>query len=93
MSGTKRYINDVIFDRLCMRDNFKTRARNMMTADWRNGTQTFRDYVMPIIDEIFAEGVGTTWGDLSMPYLEDRFMSGLDPNRVRCVLHAIENGN
>lgn len=78
----KRYLGDVLFDELTKTPGFMDKARELVAADWKMGTESFREYAETLLDGIFeADGLGT-YGDLNYFYLEQRVMDGaLDANR------------
>lgn len=76
-----RYIGDVIFDRLTSLPDFTKRARELIAADWRTGTDSFRRFADPLVKEVFEVGGFKAWGDYQIPYLEQRVMGALSPRR------------
>lgn len=87
-ANRQRYIGDVVFDLLIATPGFEIEARKLIAADWKTGTDSFRQYVEPrVIDilggEDFEERGGfEAYGDLRYPYLERRVMAGtLDVQR------------
>lgn len=73
------YIGDVVFERLSRSEGFAEKARELISADWREGTDTFRRYAGPLVDEIFAKGISRTWGDFEFSYIEGRAMEWVTP--------------
>lgn len=76
MSGI-RYLGDVLFDELGKVPSFIETARKLVSVDWRTGTESFQDYVKPLLDDIFAGKPFQGHGGLSYAYLERRVMSGI----------------
>jgi hypothetical protein len=78
----KRYLGDVLFDELTKTLGFMDKARGLVAADWRTGTESFREYAETLLDGIFEAGGLGTYGDLNYFYLEQRVMDDvLDANR------------
>jgi hypothetical protein len=73
------YIGDVVFERLNRDEGFAEKARELISADWREGTDTFRRYAGSLVDEIFAKGISRTWGDFEFSYVEGRAMEWVTP--------------
>lgn len=69
-----RYIGDVLLDMLSTNPGFIGTARELIAADWRTGSKSFREYVEPLLGEIFAVGGFMAWGDYDPGYLERRVM-------------------
>lgn len=77
-----RYLGDVLFDELNKDPEFIGTARELIAADWRTGTESFREYAEPLLNEILALGGFGGYGDLRYQYLERRAMDGvLDMHR------------
>lgn len=80
--GGARYIGDVVFDALMANPEFMETARELVTADWRTGADSFREYAKPLLGEVFTSGDFGGYGDFSFSYLERRVMDGvLDVHR------------
>lgn len=83
----RRYIGDVVFDLLIAVPGFEGEVRKLIAADWKTGTDSFRQYVEPRVVDILGgegfEGRGgfEAYGDLRYSYLERRIMGRLDPQR------------
>jgi hypothetical protein len=78
----KRYLGDVLFDELTKTPGFMDKARELVAADWRAGTGSFREYVETLLDGVFEAGSFGTCGDLNYFYLEQRVMDDvLDVHR------------
>lgn len=71
------YLGDVLFERLNNVPGFLATARTLVSADWRTGTNSFRQYVTPLLDDIFINGDFSEHVGFDFSYLERRVMSDI----------------
>lgn len=79
--GETRYIGDVLFDELEKVPGFIDAARKLIAADWRTGTESFRDHTEPMVSKVLEGEPFESWGDLDYGYLARRAMGNIDPQR------------
>lgn len=73
------YIGDVVFEGLSRNGEFLGKARELIAADWREGTDGFRQYAGPLVDAILGSNKTRTWGTFGFPYVESRAMEWVTP--------------
>ena len=73
------YIGDVVFEGLSRDRGFAAKARELIAADWREGTDSFHRYAGPLVDSILENNNRRTWGDIELSYIESRAMEWVTP--------------
>lgn len=73
------YIGDIVFEGLSRNGEFLGKARELIAVDWREGTDSFRQYAGPLVDAILGGNKARTWGTFEFPYIEGRAMEWVTP--------------
>lgn len=82
MGKGKPYVNDFLYRELNRYSEFREMALRVIPEDWRNGTSVFQEAAQVRIDQILSRGIPEGWGEISIPYLEGRFMEWVTPEET-----------